>query len=1121
MPGLKEITKIQEEIKKLGNEKEVADELELLIKTSPEQLDIKESESDKAENLIDNVLDHFDEEISDNENFDAIPGDEENESTEDFLANLVAANEEAEKTSQVDNEEKITSEIPPSNDTTEESTNDQFSNLDINEDTMGISETSSDDTQDFLSNMVGEDGALGGDDEIPIHTSDSIGNISDNDLTDLEQPIKEETHEDISMDVSDELSDLAGDFGDSLSLDETESLTDNEIDKSEIETSPETNAGEDIDVEELSTLETLDTLGSIDEPSESDKTSSSGPPNDLEDLEVIEGSEIEDTKEIENVLEEIGKEEESDANVSELDSLLATEKGELSNLDDELGDFSDLGLDVSKDETSTTIDNVSSELSNESIEALGEGKDTKLPDELSSGLEEISEDELLEPDAKELATTDEEGLEDTSFGEELDEFGIDNLGDLDVDFSSDLSTSEGDSEEISDLGQLEETGKEFKDFSTGEVPEEISETDLSEDQDVDVELSDEERRQIIISLSSLPKKAELTISNAIVSNKYSNKKLKPLIDALISNEKPGDIIHIYQTITGDKSLANILTYKYTGEEFDKKQKSFIYTFQKNILPILSRIAVSAIALLAIVLIFVRLIFPTLDASKNYKIGRRHIIEKKFSDVDQYFSKAFRIQPRFNEVIKYARLYRKYKRYKETEKKYALALTMKPYNKPTRLELADFYREKGDFERASKIYNGFLKINYRDIPVLLGLGQTLMDWSNINKAKLDQAEQIYLDILDINRRNKDALFGNLAIQLKRKNYKKIMQYYNYINKKLKNNINPYVYADLAKYFIDRGETKNIKDIIKKAYKMELKQKDIIPQIDYQNSRYLKMLDVSKEEKKYLNNTLLKLQRMKTSPKYQEKYESKKYQQLLARVHNALGENYNRTSKDNIKAEEEFILAKEIDPTFGKPYFNLGNFALFSRDDRVQALFYYKKSEEKGYKDDTLEYNLGWLYYKKKDFYKTYNKISNLLDKYPYNSNLKFMLATDLYKLKKYQLAESLFLENYIHFNDLVEQLYPLDMENKDSIIILEMLKKIANNLGATFQKRYELNGQNKLLVKATKYYSESLLYFDKLNDNDDKLKDKANQNLRMVLYPDIPKDEPFIFENFTKNYRDSK
>lgn len=664
-----------------------------------------------------------------------------------------------------------------------------------------------------------------------------------------------------------------------------------------------------------------------------------------------------------------------------------------------------------------------------------------------------------------------------------------------------------------------------------EKPEKI--TQINKDE---IELTEEQIKQILLSLSALPKEVNIKIAKEIVSNKYSDKQLKPLIDALLTKEKLSNIIRIYEKITDDKSLSKITTIKYTGEEFEERQKSFAYLFEKNILPILYRITAVFIFASIIVLLIINILIPTMRASHYYNMGKKNIDQKKFNEVEMYFERAYQIQPRYNEAVIYARKYRQNKRFLEAEKKYNLALRMKE-NRGLKLEIADFFRETKDYERAIRNYSELKQKNDKDIKVLLGLAKTYYDLAEEIPNKLDDAKELYYDVLDLDKNNKEALYGNLNIFIKQNNNEEILKHYNYIEKKFKKNIDPISYLNLAEYFIETNQIENLKNVLDKTMLRINNLKIILPEIDYLYSIYKNKLNLFNEEKIHLENALTKFEKIKKEKP--DLFGSKKYQNLLSRIYNNLGENHDRFSKGNIEAEKYFIMSINTDPDYGKPYFNLANFELKYKIDMGSAKNNYLEAEKRGFSNDRLNYNLGWIYFKQEQYLESFKRINRLLEKYPENSNLKFFLGTIFYKLKNFEFAEGLLLETYNYFNNLKQIYYPLEMDVKEDKIIADMLFKISNNLGAAYQKKFENTKNSKYLVWATKYYSESMEFYDKLKEShffieeskseelsevEIKLRKfevtKATQNLRMVLYPDAGKDEPIIFEDFSLEYESS-
>jgi len=270
----------------------------------------------------------------------------------------------------------------------------------------------------------------------------------------------------------------------------------------------------------------------------------------------------------------------------------------------------------------------------------------------------------------------------------------------------------------------------------------------------------------------------------------------------------------------------------------------------------------------------------------------------------------------------------------------------------------------------------------------------------------------------------------------------------------------------------------------------------------------------------------------------RYEDTKYRELLAETYNMLGENAERNVTANPDAEMYYNKAIQTNPDYGKSYFNLANFALkYKPNGMSEAKEYYLEAENKGFTNERLDYNLGWLFYKENDFDSTYRRLAKIMENNPDNTNIKFFIGTVFYKMGKYDLSDSMFVELYSHFNSLASQYMPLEADIKEDIIIMDMMKKITNNLGATYQKKYETTRKSKYLVQATNYYYISTEYFDKLVNSSfyelDVYKDKNTQletetskykkeishiNVRMVLYPDAGLDEPFLYEDFPIEYK---
>ncbi len=726
--------------------------------------------------------------------------------------------------------------------------------------------------------------------------------------------------------------------------------------------------------------------------------------------------------------------------------------------------------------------------------------------------------------------SDEGGLsfDDNDGGLSLDDF--DNSNYNYDDFASDEANDLSDGEE-SPIGEESESAD--AELAADSVKED-SHAKLKE-QDGAIILTDNQRKQIIKSLSVLPKEAELKIAKEIVSNNYSDAQIKPLIESLINKEKVVNVIRVYERITGDTSLSSIQNKKLSGQDFEDKQKSLAYQFQKNIMPIISRLALIMIVLLALIALYVKIIDPTLKASHYYKVGKQNIVERRFDNVEPYFDAAYKIQPRYKETLDYARVYRQQKRYRNSEEKYDLAYKMKP-SRDLRMEMADFYCETLDFERAERTYQNLRVDDDKNIAIMLGLANTYYQWANVEPDKLETAKNIYQDVIDIDDKNKDALFHNMSIAIREKNDLEVMKYHNYIDKtfgtkKIDDN---YIdsYRELSDYMYDTGRTNEMQDILDLIVKSPKAR--LMPEIEYGYAKLNKVLNRIGEEKIHLNNVLKQFEYMKEKMplKYNES------QALLSDTYNALGENAERFSKGSIESEKNYIKAIQINPRNGKAYYNLGNYALNYKVDFNNAKLNLLEAERLGFVNDKLNYNIGWISYKQQDYAESFKRIKPMADRYPDNTNLKLLLGTIYYRMGNYNFAEALLDETFRHFISLKQIRYPLEMDDNENRFIAEMLVNSANNLGATYQQMYNKNRSAKYSTMATKCYHDSIAYYDKLKESNEtylyepqsssavdrqevrlrKLQiTNANQNLRMILYPAGGVYQPVLFEEFPLEY----
>ncbi len=773
------------------------------------------------------------------------------------------------------------------------------------------------------------------------------------------------------------------------------------------------------------------------------------------------------------------------------------------------------------DDIDTTTDDAISEpdddlLSLSSLDDLPDDSEDENSDQMNSGLDDFS-----------LSDMNEKHTDDSL----LDFSSLDNLDDLDA-----LDTPvESINEDPVDLEEFDPLNQNIPDSSEEAQPElesldnfndvyENSEKNTSSE----ITFTDEERTNIFLALSTFPKDAEIKLAKAIVSDKYTDTKKLSLIKALINHESQQTICKLYQKLTSDNSLERIGLKKFTGGKFEERQKSFLYNFEKNILPTLSRIASILVIFMLFAAFYYFILEPTLYASKHYKIGKKNIEKLLFSEVEPNFNKAWSKQPRYGEIISFARKYREYERYLDAEKKYSFAVEYRK-NNSTDLEFADFYREVKKYEKSISAYRNIIDNYPKNVEARIGMGKTYYDWSNEEISQIDLAEARFLDALDIDKKNFDAINYLLLTYIKKDNKKLVRETQKYLDLHYPKKVDPFVYTKLASFMIDNKMIGEVKEVLEKAT-ISHSTNTVLPELDYQFARYNRSLNIADQEKFYLENASKKLDIIKKSD-IKKHYPDTEFIRLRAKIYNDLGENYYNQSKNNIRAEELFNRSIASDPDYAKPYYNLGNFAYVTKGNREEALNNYEDSEKRGFTNDIQDYNLGWLYYKADRYYDSYIKINKLLNKNPDNNNLKFLLGTTLHKLGKYDLSQSTLLETYDRFSTLKQANSPMDMDIRNHQYIVEMVYRSANNLGASLEKKYEQTKKSAYLIQAHNFYAISIENYDRFTDKRDtasydiekdqtagisrkNIKTVPHLNLKMSLYPNTPvKDDPIVYEDF--------
>ena len=806
---------------------------------------------------------------------------------------------------------------------------------------------------------------------------------------------------------------------------------------------------------------------------------------------------------------------------------------------DDFNDFNNLDAlqaeDISEDDEQKTAE--------EDIQAPKSELEAA-PAEDAETLPELSDDDAVEDALPAADDFDNDGdLPNTNKMPDLPSLSID--GDDEIDLSNMLNDSTadgGDDENLLDLSSLDDlslsddepTGDglpnfDSLDFSENDSPVDdaysepaaepdsspfVSEEDdeesyeaESDDDNEKIVLSPEERKEVIVTISSFPKEAEIKIAKAIVNSKYSDSRVHLLVKELIKHGDQENIIAQYEKLTGDKSLHNVGLTRLTGKAYEEKQKSFLRIIEKNVLPILARAAALVVMIAVLVMFYVTILYPTYTAGKYYKLGKKNIDENKYEYAEQNFNKAYQIQPRYGEIIAYARKFRDHERNVAAERKYEMAARQRD-DRMLDFEYAEFLRDMGKYEKSLSIYNYWVDRNRKDLKAKNGRGETYLKWAEVDPSKLEDAENEFLDVLDYKLNDAAAINNLLLTYIKMDNHKKVIDTYHWAAAYLKKQ-DYKTQIKTAGYLIDSGDLNEARRILISVGPL-VPKKPPYPEYDYQMARYNKALSVRPQERQNLESAKAKMEMLSGKDIKRIFGSEKAFNRFQADVYNNLGENYYETSRTDIRAFKMFDMATSLNPDFGKAYYNLGNFAYLTKADREEALRYYTEAESKGFSNDIMNYNMGWLYYKKGDYDKAYTKIDNLLKKSPDADSLKFMKGTILLNMLQYDLAYSELLEVYDKFNTFRQGNGPLDLELKEHRNAVKMLYQSSNNLGAALYGKYRRTKRYQYFAESLKYFTEAVKYFDIADPvnvprtHSGGITEKAVPylNLKMALYPDV-------------------
>lgn len=675
-------------------------------------------------------------------------------------------------------------------------------NLDDLIDDVALDTPDSDDLDQFL-----ETGLDGVPEEAPEEITEDVFTLDDLQEADTVSPLEPEDTASMAADDDFSLDDL--DLGDAL-----EGLDDIEAEDTAEDTAE--------DVEDFS----FDDL-SFDESSEADL-----PPADTdnpEDFDIPEGLETDDDPDIPEIPEST---EDSDFSLDDLDL------GDMESIDDDIPgpaeeseslDSFDVNASGFSDEGNSeddfALDNLDFDDSSGGIELDSTGDDVspETPEEELGGLEDLGDlDDLGDMDEMgDLDSLDDPGNLDTMDDGEISipDVGaaVEDLGDVDsldddvgeLSLDDDLNFEEELGADV--LSDIREAGDESQQFSMDDFGEqynfkegesgfadnlgvdleqlEQSLDDATEDEKKPFSLEEEDFKDILRTLASLPRNLKIAIEEVLADDRRSPEDIKPLVNGLIDGETPKILAGRFQKITKRKIELPRSYEKRSGRDLETRRSSLTYRLLREGWPVIRTVLLIIAVVWVVAAVAFMWIYRPLHAGKLYKSGLESIAVDEVGQATELFYDAWDGWPLFaapeggdrigdspvivkgwkenGQWLSYARTLRRRKHWDAADRFYAGYLNVKPDAKDVRLEYAEFLSSVlGRYEHAVSILDA-APVGSRgslDRAYMLAAGDVFLRWAEDDPTRYEEARYRYAKVLETSRNDERAILSMMRYHL---------------------------------------------------------------------------------------------------------------------------------------------------------------------------------------------------------------------------------------------------------------------------------------------------------------------------------------------------------------------
>ncbi len=724
-----------------------------------------------------------------------------------------------------------------------------------------------------------------------------------------------------------------------------------------------------------------------------------------------------------------------------------------------------------------------------------------------------------------------------------DDFAME--GEFEIPGFSDVTTAKEEKSSKSSLASSKDKDKgkgkgKSKAKKSTELPEEeVVETENVEDLPPNT-LSDAQYKVFLQNLSEYPLNVRLAFEDFIVQDEFTDDAEFEIIEKILNKAPARQVAGMLEKML-DTSIPIPRDFEHrTAAEYEAYKKSLSYQLRNKIIPGILLGIVLMIVGWGLFKFTVNCIYRPLKANSLYKQGYELLEADEYPQAEMKFDEAASKRINKKWFFKYARGYREHKQYQRAGKMYQNILRYFKHNKQAGLEYADMeLNDLANYERAEEIIRReVLDYHINDPDGILKLGDVFLEWgTEKDPEKLELARQQYATLIQLYKPNDLYLSRMMRYFIRTDNLREVLQMQKTFEPREKS-LASEDWAELSGYLMDkyygplapseeylRYEIEGLRNLLLRAVKTNPDN----PIAQYNLAKYF----INSGETAAIEQTLQRaIEKFNTVP-------SMKKRDLYKYIdsYRLLGEHYIGTT-DFLQAQEQFaegisLYTTERDnagfegtPEIGKLYEDMGNIKYTISGDYDDALLNYKYSVELENDSPSIRYRIGYIQYKKSNYTEALGAFMKAGDGNVKERNLMLAMANTLslrgddYAAQGYynQLLDEL-------DNNIAEEGLVFPQTSTKHYDVVNTYLYASNNYGVTLYKLAKRTGNSALNAQAIVQFSQSVRAWDALTRNQDTMvrlegSNLAEQNIKYITHP-IPDFEPSIYTDISKTLLDNE